>query len=123
MNNPITYVALTDVKLLFRRMRGYIAATNPGRLPAVLEIVRSMPCSRCGKAAPSDPHHVFGSYGSLKTCDSLTIPLCRSCHEHVELHLDDDDSHALVLFALVKTMRHIVLMQYDELENNRQADT
>lgn len=72
----------TEDTLAFRWGRERIGAFKD---EGWLEMVRDEPCIACGAPGPSDPHHVFGSHGSLKTSDLGTIPLCRGCHERVEL--------------------------------------
>lgn len=43
--------------------------------------IKSMPCGLCGKAAPSDAHHI--EQGNHFLC----IPLCKDCHQgHNGLH-------------------------------------
>lgn len=52
-----------------------------------LAFVRKLPCSCCGRTPAGDAHHVIGvgnfSGVGLKAPDSLTMPLCRTCHERV----------------------------------------
>lgn len=44
--------------------------------------VKTLPCAVCGKAGPSDAHHVFhGRYGTRKAPDTDTIPLCKADHQ------------------------------------------
>ena len=73
------YHAPPEIKILYGTLR-YIAGTKPIRSQEWLDRIRWMDCARCGGRAPSDPHHIYGSYGSMKTSDIYTIPLCRDCH-------------------------------------------
>lgn len=58
-------------------VRGTVAAK------AHLERVKGMPCVICGAAPPSDAHHVIsGRFGSAKSSDFDTIPLCKAHHQH-----------------------------------------
>jgi len=44
--------------------------------------VKSMPCSLCGKSAPSDAHHILeGRIQGRKSAAFCTIPLCKDCHQ------------------------------------------
>lgn len=47
--------------------------------------VKSLPCSVCGAAPPSDAHHCrgyqFGSGQGMKSSHYDTIPLFRNCHQ------------------------------------------
>lgn len=46
-----------------------------------MERVKALPCAVCHRSGPSDAHHVFhGRYGSRKSSDFETIPLCKGCH-------------------------------------------
>ena len=45
-------------------------------------LVKSLPCSLCGKAAPSDAHHLLeGRIQGRRCSDWCTIPLCKDCHQ------------------------------------------
>lgn len=49
-----------------------------------LAFIRTLPCTSCGRKAPSEAAHVrCGSDGgtSLKPSDRYTIPLCGGCHQ------------------------------------------
>ena len=44
--------------------------------------VKMLPCVICGAAPPSDAHHVIcGRYGTIKSSDYETIPLCKRHHQ------------------------------------------
>ena len=44
--------------------------------------VKQLPCCVCGKAGPSDAHHVFHDrFGSLKSRPRDVIPLCKAHHQ------------------------------------------
>jgi hypothetical protein len=44
--------------------------------------VKSLPCSLCSKAAPSDAHHILeGRIQGRRSADFCTIPLCKDCHQ------------------------------------------
>jgi len=48
---------------------------------AHMERVKQLPCVICAKPGPNDAHHVFhGRYGSEKSSDFETIPLCKNHH-------------------------------------------
>jgi hypothetical protein len=72
---------MTDLEITYKRLRSYLAPKE--RDPKYLKFVRSLPCCRCG--SPAEPHHIFGSYGSLKTSDYGAVPLCRNHHQDYEL--------------------------------------
>lgn len=48
-------------------------------------MVKGQPCCVCGREGPSDPHHFLGSVHGLKSSDLYTVPLCRRCHDQIEL--------------------------------------
>ena len=49
---------------------------------AHIERVKSLPCSLCGKSAPSDAHHLLeGRIQGRRCADWCTIPLCKDCHQ------------------------------------------
>lgn len=52
-----------------------------------LAFVRKLPCSGCGATPGGDAHHAIGighfSGVGLKAPDSLTMPLCRTCHDRL----------------------------------------
>lgn len=50
--------------------------------PARMAKVKQLPCVVCGAPPPSDAHHcICGRYGTRKAPDSMTIPLCKECHQ------------------------------------------
>lgn len=50
-------------------------------LPEHLKWIRSLPCCRCAKSAPSEPHHRIGGKGvGQRNHDNTAIPLCTECH-------------------------------------------
>lgn len=52
------------------------------RDPARLARVKQLPCVICGAAPPSDAHHcIHDRFSQSKAPDSMTIPLCKSCHQ------------------------------------------
>lgn len=54
----------------------------PGRDPEWLAWVRTFPCCKCGRRAPSEAHHTtFGRGKGQKAADNETMPLCLLCHE------------------------------------------
>ena len=49
---------------------------------AYMGAVKQLPCCICGAPPPSDAHHtICGRYGSRKTSDFDTIPLCKEHHQ------------------------------------------
>ncbi len=63
------------------------------RSPLHLRYVRSMNCMVCRAAPPSDPHHVKFAEPrgmSMKVSDRYCVPLCRICHDQVELAGDEE---------------------------------
>lgn len=49
-----------------------------------LQRVRGLECSSCGKAGPSQAHHVDQGGVGMKGPDTSTIPLCHACHARLE---------------------------------------
>lgn len=53
-----------------------------------LSMIRQLPCSVCGRGAPSDPHHLKSGTGErgagLRSTDKWAVPLCRTDHDEVE---------------------------------------
>jgi len=82
----------SDVDLLWSRLRN-LAGTRPWRSPSWKRHITSMRCVFCRQPA-DDPHHLFGSYGSLKTSDVFTVPVCRVCHNN---RAEDPRERALLL--------------------------
>lgn len=68
--------------LQFQRLRSY-AATGKVRSTKWLKYIRSLVCIKC-ENPNTEPHHIFGSYGSLKTSDFFTVPVCRNHHIYFE---------------------------------------
>ena len=57
-------------------------ASKEARDPKRLVRVKSLPCVVCGAPPPSDAHHcICGRYSTRKAPDSMTIPLCKKCHQ------------------------------------------
>lgn len=58
------------------------------RNPTRLELIRKLPCVRCGKHAPSQAcHSNFQKHGKgmgTKANDYWTIPMCYSCHREFD---------------------------------------
>jgi len=47
-----------------------------------IERVKELPCAVCGRAGPSDAHHILeGRTPGRKSPDELCIPLCKDCHQ------------------------------------------
>jgi len=45
--------------------------------------VKQLPCVICGSPPPNDAHHVIcDRFGTNKSSDFDTIPLCKSHHQH-----------------------------------------
>lgn len=65
--------------IVYKRLRNKMG-TAPTKYPSHLEWIRHQACVVCAKNPPSQAHHVFGSFGSHKTSDLSTIPLCPDCH-------------------------------------------
>lgn len=82
----------TDLDILWSRIRS-MAGTRPFRSRAWLDGVASMRCVFCREPA-DDPHHLFGSYGPMKTSDVFTVPVCRRCHD---TKAEDPDNRAFLL--------------------------
>jgi hypothetical protein len=49
-----------------------------------LAFIRRQPCSACGHAPPSDPHHRPGAGMGARSHDHEAIPMCRMCHDDVD---------------------------------------
>ena len=79
-----------------------------------LDHVRSLPCASCKAPAPSEAHHLIDvgiSPGvGRKAPDSLSIPLCRTCH--ARLHAGDDLLHDSQLLMLARTVIGAALSGY-----------
>lgn len=73
---------IDEIQLLYRRLRD-ISLRKPARDKKYLKWIKTKPCVRCGRPA-DDPHHIFGSSGSLKSSDYHTVPVCRECHNFYE---------------------------------------
>ena len=71
-------------RILYKRLRSF-SAIRPVRSRVWISWVKSLPCIVCGAEA-DDAHHIFGSFESLKTSDLFTVPLCRKCHDAVEVN-------------------------------------
>nr|WP_299241430.1 hypothetical protein [uncultured Halomonas sp.] len=60
--------------------------TKPFRSRRYLNWVASQPCAMC-QAPADEAHHLIGIGGysgmGTKAPDDLSIPACRSCHEHI----------------------------------------
>jgi hypothetical protein len=56
-----------------------------------------------------DPHHIFGSFTSIKTTDLCTIPLTRQQHEFAEKHKSEFAFNHLhiLLQVLIKYIKHL----------------
>lgn len=71
------------------RTRGPLGqkAETPGKDPAYLARVRTLPCCVCEafgevQASPTEAHHVFhGRFSQIKTPDRMAIPLCGGHHQ------------------------------------------
>lgn len=72
-----------------------------------LKYIRTMPCSICG-SNKSEPHHIFGSYGSIKTSDYTAIPLCRE-HHNIEHQLSDKEK---MIELLILTMHEVIYKKF-----------
>ena len=59
------------------------AEKRPGKHPEHLANVRELPCAVCGKAPPSECHHVKTAEGGgmgMRVSDRWVIPLCAEHH-------------------------------------------
>lgn len=70
------------VRKVSAKKSAYTASTEGQRAREYIAAVKTLPCCICGKAGPSDAHHtICGRYGSRKTSDFDTVPLCKICHQ------------------------------------------
>jgi hypothetical protein len=92
-------MALTDLDLLYKRMRNF-ALTKPVRSRSWLQSIKHGPCVICHRRG-TDPHHIFGSVHGLKSSDLFTVPLCRECH-------DKHDGNVKANAALMEVWMHLV---------------
>lgn len=56
------------------------------------QYVRRQECCVCGATGPSDPHHLKFAQPramGMKVSDEFCVPLCRRCHEEVEVCGDE----------------------------------
>lgn len=108
---------LTDLELMFKRLRNESAKDKKLiRDKKYLRDVSNHNCSWCGMTYSSDSHHLFGSYGSLKTSDYTTIPLCRDCHTRVEN--DENMKHECVKYLIPMMAKMLWYKQdYEFLEH------
>ena len=92
--------SLPEVEILFRRCK-HEAMKSPARSARCLEYFRS-------RYPGMDPHHVFGSLGSLKSSDYAIVPVDRVTHS---LHQDDRgwliDQLPLVLRFMMDYISHL----------------
>jgi len=52
------------------------------RDPERLARIKQLPCAVCNAPPPSDAHHcIHDRYSQAKAPDSMTIPLCKACHQ------------------------------------------
>lgn len=64
------------------RVKATNARKSEGKDPAHIAKVKALDCITCGRAGPSDAHHVIcGRYSQGKTPDRCAIPLCKYCHQ------------------------------------------
>jgi len=96
---------MDNATLMFKRLRNY-TATKPKRDPEYLKRIRMLPCCICGK--DSEPHHIFQSYGPLKTGDHYTIPVCREHHEHFQRNSHLAEVQAQMMELLIKTLEKAI---------------
>jgi len=67
------------------------ARKREGKDPAHIAKVKACDCIICGRAGPSDAHHVFcGRYSNVRAPDKCTIPLCKPCHQWGPLAIHND---------------------------------
>ena len=61
------------------------------RVSSHLKAVKELPCVTCGRAGPSDAHHVYHDrYSGKKASDYATIPLCKDCHQNAPYSVHRD---------------------------------
>jgi len=94
---PLDNKPLGELALQYKRLRN-AALFAPARSYMWKEYIRTLRCCRCG-AHPTEPHHIFGSMGSLKSSDLCTVPVCRKCHNYYEAH--PQANHQLVEVCFV----------------------
>ena len=119
---------LTELEMMFKRLRNESAKDKELiRSEKYLSFVRNQKCSYCDTEFRIDSHHVTGSYGSLKTSDFLTIPLCRGCHTMLENHFNipkqDMIEHILPTMALYlweqkdyEFLEHLIIETHNHLK-------
>ncbi|ESK40272.1 hypothetical protein P256_00719 [Acinetobacter nectaris CIP 110549] len=84
-----------------------------------LNAVRSLPCVKCGKPAPSEACHAnWSEYGKgigIKASDEFVIPLCRQHHYEFDTYssMKRDESKLWFEQMLAKTNRMLAM---DETE-------
>ena len=71
--------AKSDIEILWSRLRD-MAGSAPFRNRTWREHVGKRDCVFCQGPA-DEAHHLFGSFGPLKTSDIFIVPICRRCHD------------------------------------------
>jgi hypothetical protein len=90
---------------------------NPWRSEKYLAFVREQNCTNCGKPAHidgMDAHHAtgvgLGKGMGTKISDSMTLPLCRGCHQKVHADKDIIDQQRAALLMIEKALQDGVLV-------------
>lgn len=86
-----------------------------------LNIIRELPCSICGKSAPSDPHHLKTR---IHKNDFTAVPLCRMCHtKHQNPRLDKPKEVLIQLDLWKYAMELSTRYLYEKLQDCRSLTT
>lgn len=81
----------------------------------ILDAVRQLPCSECGKNGPSQAAHsnllMHGKGKGIKASDAATFPLCHFCHAEFDngKEMTKEQRYSLTMEYLAKT--HIALIE------------
>ena len=91
--HPFKLGNFKDPKAKLRRKEPLRRAERPGMSDAHLDLIRQLPCARCGSPSPSEPHHLKSLLSSergmaRRSSDQWAVPLGPAfgcgCHAEVE---------------------------------------
>lgn len=93
--------------LWFKRMRDF-AGKYPKAPRTFLNYIKGKPCVLCSKPA-DHPHHIYGSYMSMKTSNIFVVPVCAKCHLEI-----DCNSERFELIFHWSRLAHSFILANDE---------
>lgn len=98
-----------ELDCLWSAVRAF-SGGRPVRSEDWLDMIRAQKCCLCPAPSPSQAHHLFGSYGKLKTSDLFTVPVCQDCHDTKAE--DPRHRHALLLFW-IQLVHEYLRLEFD----------